>query len=90
MAASIPVMRILVLRVYRRTPDQVSNRPLRTLRIISTPDKRASTNNTMPSYNTAEGANMLTEEGLRDLSLPSRTISARQNDIGLYEINGKG
>uniref|UniRef100_A0A0D2YHH6 Rhodopsin domain-containing protein n=1 Tax=Fusarium oxysporum (strain Fo5176) TaxID=660025 RepID=A0A0D2YHH6_FUSOF len=90
MAASIPVMRILVLRVYRRTPDQISNRPLRTLRIISTPDKRASTNNTMPSYNTAEGANMLTEEGLRDLSLPSRTISARQNDIGLYEINGKG
>lgn len=44
----------------------------------------------MPSYNTAEGANMLTEEGLRDLSLPSRAISARQNDIGLYEINGKG
>lgn len=90
MAASIPVMRILVLRVYRRKPDQISNRPLRTLRIISTPDKRASTNNTMPSYNTAEGATMLTEEGLRDLSLPSRTISARQNDIGLYEINGKG
>ncbi|TXC06080.1 hypothetical protein FocTR4_00010821 [Fusarium oxysporum f. sp. cubense] len=90
MAASIPVMRILVLRVYRRTPDQISNRPLRTLRVISTLDKRASTNNTMPSYNTEEGANMLTEEGLRDLSLPSRTISARQNDIGLYEINGKG
>ncbi|KAF5695334.1 integral membrane protein pth11 [Fusarium denticulatum] len=84
MAASIPVMRILILRIYRRTPDQVSNRPLRTLRIISTRDKKASTNNTMPSYNT-EGINMLAEDGLRDLSLPSRTISARQNDNDILE-----
>ncbi|KAF5621701.1 uncharacterized protein FTJAE_11134 [Fusarium tjaetaba] len=83
MAASIPVMRILILRVYRRTPELVSNRPLRTLRIISTRAKRASTNYTMPSYNTEEGTNMLTEDGLRDLSLPSRTISARQNDIDI-------
>lgn len=87
MAASIPVMRILVLRVYRRTPNQISNRPLRTLRIISTVDKRASTNNTMPSYNTEEGTNMLTEDALRDLSLPSRIASAKQNDIGLFDVN---
>ncbi|KAF4947056.1 hypothetical protein FGADI_10686 [Fusarium gaditjirri] len=83
MAASIPVMRILVLRVYRRTPSQISNRPLRTLRVISTRDKRTSTTNTMPSYNTEEGTNMLTEEALRDLSLPSWTMSERQNDIDL-------
>ncbi|KAF5589837.1 uncharacterized protein FSUBG_11039 [Fusarium subglutinans] len=89
-AASIPVMRILILRVYRRTPEQVSNRPLRTLRIISTRDKRASTNYTIPSYNTEEGMNMQTEDGLRDLSLPSRTISARQNDMSLYEIDRNG
>ncbi|KAF5977537.1 hypothetical protein FBULB1_6469 [Fusarium bulbicola] len=73
MAASIPVMRILILRVYRRTPEQLSNRPLRTLRIISTRDKRASTNYTIPSYNAEEGMNMQTEDGPRDLSLPSRT-----------------
>ncbi|EWG55199.1 hypothetical protein FVEG_13238 [Fusarium verticillioides 7600] len=90
MAASIPVMRILILRVYRRTPDQVSNRPLRTLRIISTRDKRASTNYTMPSYNTEEGLHMVTEEGFRDLNLPSRTVSARRNDIGLYEMHRNG
>ncbi|KAF5634279.1 phenylacetyl ligase [Fusarium sp. NRRL 52700] len=88
MAASIPVMRILILRVYRRTPDQISNRPLRTLRIISTRDKRESTNNTMPSYNT-EGTNMLAEDGLRGLDLPSQIVSARRNDIALLDINRK-
>jgi hypothetical protein len=51
-AASIPIMRILVLRVYRRAPDQVSNQPLRSLRIISTQDKEPSANTTMPRDST--------------------------------------
>ncbi|KAI1073234.1 hypothetical protein LB507_010845 [Fusarium sp. FIESC RH6] len=50
MAASIPVMRILVLSVWHRGPDLVSVQPLRDLRIISTRDKRTSDRDIPPSH----------------------------------------
>ncbi|KAM5529196.1 hypothetical protein FOXYSP1_17057 [Fusarium oxysporum f. sp. phaseoli] len=87
MAASIPIMRILVLRVYRRAPDQVSNQPLRSLRIIRTQDKRLSGNTTTPSDGTGAGAVIAREEDFDDATLLSRTESGGRNNMGAHGMD---
>ncbi|KAH7321329.1 hypothetical protein B0I35DRAFT_212144 [Stachybotrys elegans] len=51
-AASIPIMRILVLRICRRAPSSQANRPLRTLRLISDWSTGISGSTTTPSEGT--------------------------------------
>ncbi|KAG8354018.1 hypothetical protein FVEN_g8237 [Fusarium venenatum] len=89
MAASIPIMRILVLRVYRRNRLQVSNRPLRRLRTITSQDKRPCANVTTPSNdnNTEAGAVSAREDGLSSVTLIHSIDSNERNDIDMYRID---
>jgi uncharacterized RDD family membrane protein YckC len=89
MAASIPIMRILVLRVCRRNGHQVSNRPLRRLRTITSRDKRPSANIRTPSDNTNTGECVLSarEEGLSNVTLIPSIDSNRRNDVDMYRID---
>jgi hypothetical protein len=87
MAASIPIMRILVIRVCRRNRHQVSNQPLRRLRTISTRNKRASANVTIPSDDAGAPAVTAREEGLSSVTLIPSIDSNRRNDIDMYTID---
>ncbi|CAG1995436.1 unnamed protein product [Fusarium graminearum] len=89
MAASIPIMRILVLRVCRRNRHQISNRPLRRLRTISSRDKRPSANVRTSSDNNNTGAGEVSarEDGLSNVNLIPSIDSIRQNDIDMYRID---
>ncbi|KAF4995732.1 hypothetical protein FGRMN_4939 [Fusarium graminum] len=85
MAASIPVMRILLLRVCSGDPSQGSIRPLRELRLITTWDKRPSVNAMVPDGTQTSGARA-GEQYLDDVSL-SRTVSSGWNNIAMWSYN---
>ena len=84
MAASIPVMRILVLSVWHRGPDQVSVQPLRDLRIISTRDKRTSDREIPPSHH--QETALVDSKQHHDATFFLRVESDRRSTEGAYGI----
>jgi hypothetical protein len=86
MAASIPVMRILVLSACRRSPDQISNQPLRTLRVISTRDRTSSAEN-VPSHNN-QGTSMVNSKrhDFDEATFLFRMDSDGRSTVGAYGI----
>ncbi|SPJ78701.1 related to integral membrane protein pth11 [Fusarium torulosum] len=86
MAASIPIMRILVLRVCRRSPDQISNQPLRTLRIISTRDKTSSADNVPPHDNQGTAMANAKPHVFDEATFLFRMDSDRRSSVGAYGI----
>jgi hypothetical protein len=86
MAASIPIMRILVLRVCRRSPDQISIQPLRTLRIISTRDKTSSADNVPPHDNQGPPMANAKRHMFDEATFLFRMDSDRRSSVGAYGI----
>lgn len=81
MAASIPVMRMLVLRFRHHNPDQVSNRHLGKLQILRTRSKKPSVDVTTPSDATSVGAIILRQEEIGDSILFARTESDGRHNV---------
>ncbi|KAI6753954.1 hypothetical protein HG530_013130 [Fusarium avenaceum] len=86
MAASIPVMRILVFRVWRRNPDQISVQPLRTLRIISTQNRTPSANNVPPRDDQVIATANAKRHNFDEANFLFRTDSDGQSTVGAYGI----
>ncbi|RGP72916.1 hypothetical protein FLONG3_6554 [Fusarium longipes] len=87
MAASIPIMRILVLRVCRRNQHQVSNQPLRRLRTISTTDKRPAASVTMPNGDTEAPAITTGGGSFSSVTLIRSKDSTRRNELEMFRID---
>lgn len=86
MAASIPVMRILVFRVWRRSPDQISVQPLRTLRIISTQNRTSSADNVPPRDDQGIAMVNAKRHNFDEANFLFRTDSDGRSTVGAYGI----